>query len=98
MLRYGLSHARIWHEVDAKDKVLGKLAARISIALRGKYKPNYNPSIDTGDYVVVKNARHIYLSGDKSTQKEYKWHSGWPGGLKTLKFNEFAEDHPTGVF
>jgi large subunit ribosomal protein L13 len=98
MLRYGLQHARIWHEVDAKDKVLGKLAARISIALRGKYKPIYNPAVDIGDYVVVTNATKIHLSGNKSTEKEYKWHSGYPGGLKTMKFDDFQKDHPTGVF
>jgi large subunit ribosomal protein L13 len=90
--------------VDAKDKVLGKLAARISIALRGKYKPTFHPSsnlfiivVDCGDYVVVKNARHVCLSGNKATQKEYKWHSGWPGGLKTVKYDTFIEEHPSGV-
>lgn len=94
LTRNGLSHARIWHEVDAKDKLLGKLANRISIALRGKYKPQYNPAVDIGDYVVVKNARFIGVSGNKETQKTYKWHSGWPGGLKTVKFDKYIEDHP----
>jgi large subunit ribosomal protein L13 len=51
---------------------------------------------DSGDYVVVKNARHLFLTGNKAEQKEYNWHSGFPGGLKTVKFNEFIEDHPTG--
>ena len=59
----GLIHARIWHQVDAKDKILGKLAQRISIALRGKYKPHYNPAIDSGDYVIVTNASKVALSG-----------------------------------
>lgn len=97
MLRNGLIHSRIWHEVNAKDKVLGKLAARISIALRGKYKPHYNQSIDSGDYVVVKNARFVQLSGNKTSQKEYKWHSGYPGGLTTIKYDKFVDEHPTGV-
>ncbi|KAJ3272161.1 54S ribosomal protein L23, mitochondrial [Terramyces sp. JEL0728] len=96
MLRHGLTHAKIWHEVDAKDKVLGKLAQRISIALRGKYKPNYNPAVDFGDYVVVKNARYVAMTGNKETQKEYKWHSGYPGGLKTVKYDKFVDKHPTG--
>ena len=63
MFGNGLIHARIWHQVDAKDKILGKLAQRISIALRGKYKPHYNPAIDSGDYVVVTNAASVVLSG-----------------------------------
>jgi large subunit ribosomal protein L13 len=53
--------------------------------------------VDSGDYVVVKNAKHIALSGKKSEQKEYSWHSGYPGGLKTIKYNDFIKDHPTGV-
>ena len=89
-------HARIWHLVDAKDKVLGKLAQRIGIALRGKYKPYYNPAVDCGDYVVVKNAKHIALTGKKRTDKEYTWHSGYPGGLTQIKFKDFLSNHPTG--
>ncbi|KAI8901120.1 ribosomal protein L13 domain-containing protein [Globomyces pollinis-pini] len=95
-IKNGLVHARVWHEVDAKNKTLGKLAARIGIALRGKYKPHYNPAFDYGDYVVVKNARHVALSGNKSTQKEYNWHTTYPGGLTTIKYDKFIENHPTG--
>ncbi len=99
--------------MDAKDKILGKLANRIAIALRGKYKPQFNPSgllmsvsivvdhffelVDIGDYVVVKNSRFIGVTGNKETQKTYQWHSGWPGGLKTVKFDTFIEKHPKGV-
>ncbi|KAI8818067.1 ribosomal protein L13 domain-containing protein [Fimicolochytrium jonesii] len=95
-LRTGLAYGRVWHLVDARDKVLGKLAQRISIALRGKYKPIHHPSIDAGDYVVVVNARHVALTGKKATQKNYFWHSGWPGGVTNLTYNKFAEEHPTG--
>jgi large subunit ribosomal protein L13 len=91
----GLAHARIWHEVDAKDKILGKLAARIALALRGKYKPNYAPMLDIGDYVVVKNARFIHLTGNKKEDKVYRSHSGYPGGLKIVPFDEMIEKHPT---
>jgi hypothetical protein len=55
----------VWHLVDAKEKILGKLAQRISIALRGKYKPIYSPAVDHGDWVVVINARHVALTGKK---------------------------------
>ncbi|KAJ3342605.1 54S ribosomal protein L23, mitochondrial [Kappamyces sp. JEL0680] len=90
-------------KVDAKDKVLGKLAQRIAIALRGKYKPHYNPAVlnnivDVGDYVVVKNTRWVGLTGNKTTQKTYSWHSGYPGALTTKKYDEFIEQHPSGVW
>ncbi|KAJ3187835.1 54S ribosomal protein L23, mitochondrial [Gaertneriomyces sp. JEL0708] len=95
MLKTGLAYGRVWHLVDAKDKVLGKLAQRISIALRGKYKPIYQPSADCGDYVVVVNARHLALTGKKMEQKKYFWHSGYPGGVTELTYDKFAAEHPT---
>ncbi|KAI9340891.1 ribosomal protein L13 domain-containing protein [Obelidium mucronatum] len=87
---------RIWHLVDARDRTLGTLAQRISIALRGKYKPTWHPSDDIGDYVVVINARHIKLSGKKDTDKKYFWHSRWVGHLTELTHDEFKADHPNG--
>ncbi|KAI9105746.1 ribosomal protein L13 domain-containing protein [Phlyctochytrium arcticum] len=96
VLKTGLAYGRVWHLVDAKDKILGKLAQRISIALRGKYKPIYHPSADCGDYVVVINARHAALTGKKETQKNYFWHSGWPGGVTNLTYDKFLKEHPTG--
>ncbi|KAJ3107233.1 54S ribosomal protein L23, mitochondrial [Phlyctochytrium planicorne] len=94
--RTGLAFARIWHLVDAKNQTLGKLAQRVSIALRGKYKPVFHPSADCGDYVVVINARHLQMTGKKEEQKEYRWHSRWPGGDRSLTYNKFLENHPTG--
>ncbi|RKO99970.1 hypothetical protein CXG81DRAFT_7231, partial [Caulochytrium protostelioides] len=91
----GLAHARVWHLVDAKDKTLGKLANRIAIALRGKYKPTFTPDEDCGDYVVVTNARYVYLEGGKEKSKQYIWHTGWPGGLKSRTFNEAVDIRPT---
>ncbi|KAJ3214876.1 54S ribosomal protein L23, mitochondrial [Clydaea vesicula] len=91
----GLQYTRVFHLVDAKDKILGKLAARISIALRGKYKPFFNPAVDHGDFVVVINARHVALTGNKGAQKTYRWHSGYMGGLKEVKYPEFVLKHPT---
>ncbi|KAI9206213.1 ribosomal protein L13 domain-containing protein [Polychytrium aggregatum] len=91
-----LTHARVWHLVDAKGKGLGRIAQRISIALRGKYKPFYDPAVDSGDYVVVVNARHIELAGNKRETKTYFWHSGHPGGVTTKSYKDFSADHPNG--
>ncbi|KAI8608104.1 ribosomal protein L13 domain-containing protein [Chytriomyces sp. MP71] len=87
---------QVWHLVDARGRNLGRLAQRISIALRGKYKPFWHPSDDVGDHVVVINARHIRLSGNKETDKKYFWHSRWVGGLTELKHDEFKAAHPNG--
>lgn len=73
---------RNWHLIDAKDKILGRLATEIVTILRGKNKSYYTPYLDTGDYVVVINAKNIVLSGKKENQKKYYKHSGYPGGLK----------------
>ncbi|KAI8853332.1 ribosomal protein L13 domain-containing protein [Chytridium lagenaria] len=91
-----LAFAKVWHIVDAKNEILGRLAQRVSLALRGKYKPVYHPSVDCGDYVVVVNARHIQVTGKKAEQKEYRWHSRWPGGDRSLTYDKFMENHPTG--
>ncbi|KAJ3068825.1 54S ribosomal protein L23, mitochondrial [Podochytrium sp. JEL0797] len=87
---------RVWHLVDARDRTLGTLAQRVSIALRGKYKPIFTPSDDVGDYVVVINARHAKLTAKKDEQKLYRWHSRWVGGLTELTHAEFSKDHPNG--
>ncbi|KAJ3117627.1 54S ribosomal protein L23, mitochondrial [Nowakowskiella sp. JEL0407] len=91
----GLTYARVWHLVDAKNKNLGKLAQRIAIALRGKYKPSYHPTVDMGDYVVVINARNVQLSGNKMEDKNYRWHSGYIGHVTNMKYDTFSERHPT---
>jgi large subunit ribosomal protein L13 len=74
---------RRWYVVDAKDQVLGRLATRLATILRGKHKPIYTPHVDTGDFVVVVNAAHVRLTGNKREDKVYHRHTGWPGGLKT---------------
>eukprot|EP00884_Botryococcus_braunii_P021047 jgi/Botrbrau1/7626/Bobra.0159s0074.1 len=79
--------------VDAKEQVLGRLASQISTILQGKDKPTFSNHEDNGDVVIVKNARHISLTGRKWDQKVYKWHSGYPGGLKERSVkDEFARD------
>jgi large subunit ribosomal protein L13 len=71
-----------WHVIDAEGKVLGRLAARAARILTGKDKPIYTPFLDTGDHVIIVNAEKIKLTGKKLTDKMYRHHSGYPGGLK----------------
>lgn len=74
-----------WWVIDAKDIVLGRLAAEVSLILRGKKKPTYTPHMDCGDNVIVINAEHVHLSGRKSDTKDgkiYYRHTGFPGGIK----------------
>lgn len=73
---------RNWQLIDAKDKILGRVASEIAAILRGKNKIYFTPYLDTGDFVVVINAKNVLLSGKKETQKKYYKHSGYPGGIK----------------
>ena len=77
---------RQWYVVDAADQTLGRLASEVAQILRGKNKPTYTPHLDTGDFVVVINAEKVRVSGNKSTDKLYRRHSGRPGGMKTETF------------
>jgi large subunit ribosomal protein L13 len=86
---------RKWYVVDAEGAVLGRLAAHIATILRGKHKPIFAPHADTGDHVVVINARGIRLTGNKSESKMYHRHSGYPGGLRTMSFSRLMTRHPT---
>ncbi|MBF2754813.1 MAG: 50S ribosomal protein L13 [Gammaproteobacteria bacterium AqS3] len=83
-----------WHLVDASGQVLGRLASRLAVYLRGKHKPIYTPHVDTGDYVVVINAEKVVLSGSKETDKIYYRHSGYPGGIKATSAKALRESHP----
>ena len=73
-----------WHVVDAEDQVLGRLASRVAVLLRGKHHALYTPHADTGDFVIVVNAEKVRLTGRKREQKTYYRHSGWAGGLKSI--------------
>ena len=75
---------RKWYLVDATDKTLGRLSSKIASMLRGKHKPIFTPHVDCGDYVVVIHAEKVKVTGKKLEDKEYKRHSGYPGGLKTV--------------
>jgi len=85
---------RKWYLVDARDKVLGRLASEIAKVIRGKNKPAFTPNFDTGDFVVVINASHIKVTGKREFLKTYSHHSGYPGGLKTKSFEEIMAKKP----
>ncbi len=88
---------RTWYLVNAKDKVLGRLASRIAILLMGKHKPQYTPHIDCGDFVVVVNADKFRVTGKKMSDKIYYSHSFYPGGLKQTTLEEMLKKHPERV-
>lgn len=85
---------RKWWLVDAKGKVLGRLASKIALLLMGKHKPDYTPFLDNGDFVVVINAEKVVLTGDKWESKLYYRYSGYPGGLKVLRARDILQKHP----
>lgn len=85
---------REWWIIDASTLPLGKLAVVIADKLMGKSKVTYTPHIDNGDYVVVVNAKNIRVTGDKMVQKMYHRHSGFPGGITSLKLEEVIEKDP----
>ena len=89
--------ARQWYVVDAKDRILGRMATRIADVLRGKHKPCYTPNVDTGDFVVVVNAEKVTLTGKKPQQKIYQRYSGYPGGLKKIKFADMQKKFPERI-
>jgi large subunit ribosomal protein L13 len=85
---------RGWHLVDAKGRVLGRLATQIAGFLIGKGKPNFSRHMDSGDYVVVLNAEKVILTGKKEEQKVYYSHSGYPAGLKHITAGKLRQEHP----
>lgn len=88
---------RKWYVIDAEGKTLGRLAAQVAAILRGKNKPIFTPHVDCGDYVIVVNAEKVAVTGKKRTDKVYKRHTGYPGGLRQLTFKQMMEKHPTEV-
>ena len=91
----GSEVSRDWWVIDASTLPLGKLAVVIADKLMGKSKVTYTPHIDNGDYVVVTNAKHLVVTGNKMVDKKYYRHSGFPGGLTELKLEEVIEKDPT---
>ncbi len=85
---------RDWFVIDAEDKVLGRLATEIARRLRGKHKAEYTPHVDTGDYIVIINAEKVVVTGNKTKNKLYHHHTGYPGGLKTVNFEKLQATKP----
>lgn len=88
---------RDWHIIDAKEKILGKLATEAAQLLMGKHKPIFSRHLDTGDFVVVINAEKVRVSGNKEKQKLYYRHSGYPGSLKSVTLEEMLKTKPERV-
>lgn len=86
-----------WYEVDAQDKVLGRLASKIAVVLMGKHRPTYTPHIDTGDFVIVTNVEKIKVTGKKEDKKLYYSYSGYPGGLKIQNLSEKRKRKPEEI-
>jgi large subunit ribosomal protein L13 len=82
------------HIIDATGKVLGRLASQIAILLMGKHKPNYDPSKDMGDVVIVKNVEKIKITGKKLEKEKYYRHSGYLGGLKEIPIKKIFQEKP----
>jgi len=85
---------RKWYLIDAEGEILGRLATQIATILRGKNKPNYTPSMDLGDYVVVINAEKIKVTGNKLKGKIYRYHTSYPGGLKSVTLETLLKKKP----
>ncbi|MDR2606637.1 MAG: 50S ribosomal protein L13 [Oscillospiraceae bacterium] len=85
---------RKWYVIDAADRPLGRTAALVATLLRGKHKVTYTPHVDCGDFVIVINAAKAVLTGNKLTQKYYRTHSGYPGGLKETQYKNIMENRP----
>lgn len=88
---------RKWYVVDAENLVLGRLASEVATILRGKHKPIYTPHVDTGDYVIIVNAAKVALTGQKWSQKLYRWHTGYPGGFREVQAEKMLQRRPERV-
>ena len=89
---------RKWYVIDAEDLVMGRLASQVASILRGKNKPTFTPHVDCGDYVIVVNASKIKLTGKKLDQKLYRYHTGYPGGLKEITYRKLMANKSEFAF
>ncbi len=85
---------RKWYVLDAKGKSLGRVATVAAHILRGKHKPDYIPHVDCGDHVIIINCEHAVLTGRKLEQKYHRWHTGWIGGLKEIRYDRLMKENP----
>lgn len=92
-----LEVVREWYVIDAEGKTLGRMATEVASILRGKRKPIYTPHVDTGDYVIIVNAEKVDVTGKKRTDKMYKHHTGYPGGLREISFEKLQAKRPEEI-
>ena len=85
---------RKWYIIDAEGKPLGRVAAAAASILRGKIKPSFTPNVDCGDFVIILNADKVVLTGNKLEQKYYRYHTGYVGGLKEIKYKTLMAEKP----
>lgn len=83
-----------WYVIDAEGQILGRIATRVATLLTGKNKPIYTPFLDTGDHVIIINAEKVKLTGNKLTEKKYRHHTGYPGGLRETTAIELLSKDP----
>mmetsp|Transcript_24261 Transcript_24261/g.59383 ORF Transcript_24261/g.59383 Transcript_24261/m.59383 type:complete len:193 (+) Transcript_24261:337-915(+) len=93
----GRSLQQAWHLVDANNQTVGRVAGQIAQILKGKHKPTFQPNKDMGDHIVVINAEKVVFSGTKWKSKVYRWHTGYPGGLKQRRAEEMLERKPEEI-
>jgi large subunit ribosomal protein L13 len=86
-----------WWVVDATDKTVGRLASQVASVLRGKHKASFTPHVDCGDAVVVINADKIKIAPKRARMKEYRWYTGYPGGLRSETFEQAVQKHPERI-
>ncbi|HEU5179354.1 MAG TPA: 50S ribosomal protein L13 [Candidatus Polarisedimenticolia bacterium] len=86
-----------WLVVDAEGQTLGRLSTFVATRIMGKHRPQWSPAVDTGDFVVVVNAEKVKLTGRKLDRKVYRWHTGYPGGLKQVTAGKLLREKPTRV-
>jgi large subunit ribosomal protein L13 len=89
--------SRQWHVIDAKNRVLGRVASAAARLLQGKHKPSWAPFLDTGDFVVIVNAAQVKLTGNKEEQKLYRYHSGYEGGLREERAKVVRQKAPIRI-
>lgn len=93
----GLESHREWHVIDATGVPVGRLASQVARLLMGKHKPTYTPFLDLGDHVIVINAAKVVLKGNKTNDKFYRHHTGYPGGLKETRARDLLAKRPERV-
>jgi large subunit ribosomal protein L13 len=86
-----------WYIIDGEGKTVGRLSTKIARLLRGKEKPQFTPHADIGDFVIVVNADKVNFTGKKWEQKKYYWHTGYPGGIKSITANDLAKKKPEEI-